>query len=146
MCGLQYHHGLFLRTLRPAGGGFVATVTFLPTAPTPISFLFAVAAGAFFPPFTIVVPVEASDILLVLLTFRTSSGSSAPLTPRFVRVAGRFAAVFEAETLRPPPVRGRPALGFSLIMLARLAVAAAAAALAGDVPFMGEIAFSGDTG
>lgn len=98
------------------------------------------------PLFTMVVPVEALDILLVLLTFRTSSGSCAACAPRFVVAPGPFAVPVELEALRPVPAFGRPAFGFSPTILARLAVAAAAAAFAGDATLTGEIGFRGDAG
>ena len=63
--------------------------------------------------------------------------------PRFVR-AGFLTVAFEVEVLRAAPAFGRPTFGFSLIKLARVAVAAAA--LAGDPPLIGGIGFSGDAG
>ena len=118
--------------------------TFFPTARTPTVSFFA-AEAAFLVFFTIVVPVEMADMLLWLLTFLPSSDSLAASTPRFGLAAAAFVVV-GLVALRPPTAFGRPGLAFSFTMLARSAVAAAAAALAGDASLIGEMVFRGDVG
>lgn len=137
-------HALFLKTLRAGGGIAVLAVTFFPTARTPTASFFA-AEAAFLVFFTMVVPVEMAEMLLWLLTFLTSSDSLATSTPRFGLTAAAFVVV-GLVALRPPAAFGRPGLAFSFTMLARSAVAAAAAALAGDANLIGEIGFRGDVG
>ena len=142
-------YALFRNTLRPDGGG-ASAATFFPTARTPISgFLLAPAVAPFFVFFTIVVVFDALEILLVLLAFRISSGSgfcTGAAAPRFARTVPAFFTVVGLVALRPVPALGRPGLGFSLTKTARLAVAAAAAALAGDAVLIGENCFKGDSG
>ena len=127
---------LFRNTLLPVAGPSAAAATFFPVARTPISFFFT-PAGAFLAFFTIVVPVDALDVLLELLTLRESSSSCALSAPRLVLVPCTF-AFFVVVAFGPVAVFGRPTLGFSLSILARAAVATAAAALAGEVAFTGE--------
>ena len=66
-------------------------------------------------------------------------------TPRFGLTTAAFVVV-GLVALRPPAAFVRPGLAFSFTMLARSAVAAAAAALAGDANLTGEIDFRGDVG
>ena len=127
---------LFRNTLLPVAGTSAAAATFFPVARTPISFFFT-AAGTFLAFFTIVVPVDALEALLELLTLRESSNSCAFSAPRLVLVPCTF-VLFVVVAFGPVAVFGRPALGFSLSILARAAVATAAAALAGETAFTGE--------
>ncbi len=117
-------------------GPSAAAAVFFPVARTPVSFFFT-PAGAFLAFFTIVVPVDTLDVLLELLTLRESSSSCAFSCPRLVLVPCNF-AFFVVVAFGPVAVFGRPALGFSLSILARAAVAIAAAALAGEAAFTGE--------
>lgn len=139
---------LFRNTLRAGAGASAPGATFLPTACTLTSFFLLAAVGAFFALLTIVVPSDALDILLVLLTFRISSGSCVGPAPLFARVFAAFVAV-GLLALRAVPALGRPNLAFAPTIVARLAVAAAAAALAGDVvgtTLIGERGFRGEAG
>lgn len=122
-------HGRFLNTLLPAGGGSAVAVAFFPAALTPAPFFSVV--GAFFAFLTIVVPVDIAELLLVLLTVLSPSISCL--------FSGAF---FDLAAAFPAAALGRPGFGLSGTILARVAVAAAAAAtfdLVGEV-----IGFNGD--
>ncbi len=119
--------------------------TFLPTARTPTSLFLLAAVGAFFALFTMVVAMDTLDRLLVLLAFRTSSGSCVGPAPLLALVFPTFVVV-GLLAFRVVPAFGRPALDFSPTMLARLAVAAAVATLAGETILIGEKCFSGEAG
>lgn len=85
------------------------------------------------------VPVDdALDILLVLLTFRKSSVTWRAPAPRLPRAPAPFAVVVALVAFEPVAAFRRPDLGFSLTILARAAVAKAAAALAGEAGLTGE--------
>lgn len=134
---------LLRNTLLAGAGASAPAVTFFPIALTPTSLFLLAAGGAFLLLTTIVVPAEVLDRLLVLLTFRTSSGSCKGPAPLLPRVVAAF-VVAELLAFRVVPAFGRPALDFSPTRLARLAVAATAAALAGDEDLTGEKCFKGD--
>lgn len=79
----------------------------------------------------------------MLLTFRTSSGSCVGPAPLFARVFPTIVLV-RLLAFRVVPAFERPLLDFSSAMLARLAVAAAVAALTGDTVLIAEKGFSGE--
>ncbi len=89
--------------------------------------------------------METLDTLLVLLAFRTSSGSCAGPAPLFALVVPAFVVV-GLLPVREIAAFERPALDFSPIVLARLAVAVAVITLAGDAILMGESCFRGEAG
>ena len=120
----------FLKTLRPIDGASEGPAIFLMPAFAP-TVLFVAAVGAFLAFFTIVVPVDMAELLLVLLTVLSGSNSSARFSTLFDLVVADLAA--EAF--------GRPAFGFSVIALAIAAVAAAVLAFIGE-----NVGLSGDTG
>ena len=123
-----------LNTLRPFAGASVAVAAFFTGAalvPTAFLTVFAAAAGAFFVGFTIVVPVENAELLEVLLTVLSPSGSGAAFAC--------FLTGLESVAL-PAFVLGRPAF-VPLTILSSVAVAAAAPVFPVDRSgFNGEVA------
>ena len=132
----------------------VPAITFFAAAATqtlPFFFLAAaevlVAVDALMPFFTTVVLVDVFDVLLLLLAQRISATAGAWVfaTPRFARDTAGFAVAFAGGLVafRPVAALERVGLDFSLIILAKLAVAAIAADFAGDGGSMG---FKGGAG
>ena len=141
------NHGLFLSTLRVAGGSAFKGATFFPAALTAAALVFAdAAAAARVGFFTTVVPVEVPDALLLLLTIRLSGSLDILALPRFALVTGALTGGAGFEAFRLVPAAGRPGLSLSLTRLARVVVAATAAALAGDGGFVANAGFNGEAG
>ena len=89
------------------------------------------ARGGFFVFFTIIVPVDMAELLLVLLTVLNPSDSVTDSCSRFDFAVAGF----------PPAPFGRPGFGFTIAILANDAVAATVSAFTG-----GTLGFRGDAG
>ena len=134
------YYALFLRTLLPAAGPSIAfgpAASFFPAAQIAIVFL-AAAGWAFVAFFTTVVAFEVPDMLLVLLTDRTSTAFCVAATPRFGLVTADLAEVVGFVALRPEVAADLVDFNLSTTRFAKLAVAVAAAALAGDGILIGD--------
>ena len=82
-----------------------------------------------------------------MLATRTSTAGCVVPAALFAFVLAAFAvAVFGFVAFRPVVALPRVALAFSVAKLAKFAVAAAAANLAGDICFDGDNGFSGEAG
>lgn len=91
-------------------------------------------------------PVDAAEVLLLLLTVRVSTAVGAVGAPLLERAADPLGSEIGFDALRPVPATVLPDFGFSPTMFARVVVAARTALLAGDAILIGDADFSGDVG
>lgn len=90
---------------------------------------------------------EVVEMSLLLLAILVSAAACVAPTPRLALVAAGFeAAAVGFVAFLPAPALARVPLGFSRTMFARVAVAAMAADLAGEICLDGESCFEGDIG
>lgn len=139
-------HGLFRSTLRPAGGAstFALAATLFPAALS-TTFFFAAVEGGALPPFlTTVVPVEVLEVLLLLLTDRSTAGSCMTGAPRFDRVTAILGAAGGFVAFRAGAAFPRTIFGFSGTK--NTTGAATPISLVGEATLRGEAGLSGENG
>lgn len=136
-------------TRRPVAGASVFVLaTFFPAALTPMPFLAGAlaAGGAFAFVFTMVVPVDTAEVLLLLLTVRFSAVAGPVGAALLGRAADALGSITGFDALRPIAATVRPGFDFSPTIFASVVVAARATDLAGDTILIGDTGFNGEVG